>query len=54
LEDIIENVEAVTRDDILELANELFNPQQMALTLLGPAGNDIKKFEEFLISRTQS
>lgn len=54
LQDIIENVEAVTRDDILELANELFNPQQMALTLLGQAGNEKKKFEEMLVSETYS
>ena len=49
LQDIIENVEAVTRDDILELANELFNPEQMALTLLGQSVNDKKKFEDILV-----
>jgi predicted Zn-dependent peptidase len=48
LQKIIENVEAVTRDDILELANELFHPRQMALTLLGPVNNDKKEFEEIL------
>ena len=39
LGEIIRNVEAVTPQDILELANELFSPGQMALTLLGPANN---------------
>jgi len=48
LQKIIENVEAVTRDDILELANELFHPRQMALTLLGPVNNDKNEFEEIL------
>jgi len=48
LQKIIENVEAVTRDDILELANKLFHPRQMALTLLGPVNNDKKEFEEIL------
>jgi len=48
LKKIIEKVEAVTRDDILELANHLFHPRQMALTLLGPVNNDKKEFEEIL------
>jgi predicted Zn-dependent peptidase len=48
LETIIENIEAVTADDILHAANELFSRDQMALTLLGPAEDDQKAFEELL------
>ena len=48
LQEIIEKVEAVTREDILELANELFDPRQMALTLLGPVDGDKKEFEAIL------
>jgi predicted Zn-dependent peptidase len=48
LQDIIEKVEAITRQDILELANDLFDPHQMALTLLGPADDDKKDFEAIL------
>jgi predicted Zn-dependent peptidase len=36
LEEIIEKIEAVTADDILELADELINPAKMTYTLLGP------------------
>jgi predicted Zn-dependent peptidase len=48
LQEIIDNVESVTQEDILELANDLFHPRQMALTLLGPAGSDKEEFEEVL------
>jgi len=54
LQKIIENVEAVTRDDILELANDLFHPRQMALTLLGPLNNDKNEFEEILFDTNRS
>jgi predicted Zn-dependent peptidase len=54
LQEIIEKVEAVTRDDILELANDLFHPRQMALTLLGPANSDKKYFEEILFNPNRS
>ncbi len=54
LQKIIEKVEAVTRDDILELANNLLDPRQMALTLLGPADNDKKEFEEILFNPNRS
>ena len=54
LQKIIENVEAVTRDDILELANNFFDPRQMALTLLGPVNNDRKEFEEILFKPTHA
>jgi predicted Zn-dependent peptidase len=54
LQEIIEKVEAVTRDDILELANDLFHSRQMALTLLGPVNNDTQEFEEILFDPTRS
>jgi predicted Zn-dependent peptidase len=54
LQEIIEKVEAVTQDDILELANDLFHPRQMALTLLGPAHGDKKDFEEILFDPTRN
>jgi predicted Zn-dependent peptidase len=36
LEEVISNVEAVTEDDIIELAESLFQSNRFALTLLGP------------------
>ena len=48
LEAIIEKVEAVTADEIRDLANELFNRNQMTLTSLGPLDADQKEFEEIL------
>jgi predicted Zn-dependent peptidase len=45
---IIEKIEAVSADEILDLANELFNRKQMTLTLLGPLDADQKEFEEIL------
>lgn len=54
LQEIVEKVEAVTREDILELANELFDPHQMALTLLGPAEGDKKEFEAILFDPSRS
>ncbi len=54
LQEIIEKVEAVTRDDILELANDLFHPQQMTLTLLGPAIGDKVDYEEILFDPSHS
>jgi len=54
LQEIIEKVEAVTQDDILELANDLFHPHLMALTLLGPVNGDKKDFEEILFDPSRS
>jgi len=51
LQEIIDKVEVVTQDDILELANDLFHPHLMALTLLGPVNSDKKDFEEILFDR---
>ncbi len=50
LGEIIRNVEAVTPQDILELANELLSPGQMALTLLGPASDGQADLAEILAS----
>ncbi len=43
----LDQIEAVTADDILALANDLFQPEQLTLALLGPV-NDKKAFEEML------
>jgi predicted Zn-dependent peptidase len=48
LQDIIEKIEAVAAEEIQNLANELFNRNQMTLTLLGPVTADKKEFEEIL------
>jgi predicted Zn-dependent peptidase len=48
LQTIIEKIEAVTSDEILNLANELFNRNEMTLTLLGPMDAEKKEFEELL------
>jgi len=48
LQSIIEKVEAVTAEEIRDLANELFNRKQMTLTLLGPLDADKKEFEKIL------
>ncbi len=49
LETIIEKIEAVTADDIQQLACQLFDVDHMALTLLGPADTDKKEFEKMLL-----
>ncbi len=51
LQEIIAKVEAVNREDILELANDLFQPRRMALTLLGPVNSNKEDFEEVLFNR---
>jgi predicted Zn-dependent peptidase len=48
LEEIIEKIEAVTADDILELADELINPDKMTYTMLGPVDDQRKKIESIL------
>ena len=54
LQKIIAKVEAVTREDILALANDLFHPRQMALTLLGPVNNDKEEIEAILFDPKRS
>jgi len=52
LQTVIEKIEAVTADELLELANDLINAYQMTLTLLGPVNSDRKEFEEILYKWT--
>jgi predicted Zn-dependent peptidase len=39
VDEIMEEIEAVTTADVQELAQELFQPETMALTLLGNLGS---------------
>ncbi len=48
LAEIIEKIEAVTVDDILELADELIDPAKMTYTLLGPVENEKDALEKIL------
>jgi predicted Zn-dependent peptidase len=41
LSDVIKQVESVCVDEIQDLARQLFEPEQMALTLLGPVEADM-------------
>jgi predicted Zn-dependent peptidase len=50
LEEIIEKIEAVTADDILELADELINPAKMTYTLLGPVDSEKEALEDIFFS----
>jgi predicted Zn-dependent peptidase len=47
LQDIVDKIEAVTEDDILHLAEGLFQKNRFALTVLGPVA-DTKPFDEIL------
>ena len=48
LEEIANNIESVTQDDILHLAESLFQKSRFALTLLGPVADE-KIYDEILI-----
>jgi predicted Zn-dependent peptidase len=48
LEKILDNIEAVTAENLLKTANELFKSDQMVLTLLGPVKDDQQAFEDLL------
>jgi len=50
LHTVIEHIESVTREDIQQLAQELFRKDQMMLTLLGPAATPKDAFENCLYS----
>jgi predicted Zn-dependent peptidase len=50
LETVIQRIESVGREDLLQLAAELFRPDQMVLTLLGPVETAKASFEECLNS----
>jgi len=47
LQEVLEEIEKVTEDQIINLANELFQKNQMVLTILGPL-NKKKIFEKLL------
>jgi len=47
MEEVVNNVEAVTEDNILELAESLFQSNRFALTLLGPV-TDKRAFDDIL------
>jgi predicted Zn-dependent peptidase len=48
LREIVEKLEAVTADELLELADELIDPDKMTYTLLGPVDGHQKELEEIL------
>jgi predicted Zn-dependent peptidase len=48
LQSVVEKIESVSTGDILEMAKSLFQPPQIALTLLGPI-RDQKVFEDILM-----
>jgi predicted Zn-dependent peptidase len=50
LETVIERIESVRPEDLLQLASDLFRPDQMGLTLLGPVETDPAVFAECLNS----
>jgi predicted Zn-dependent peptidase len=50
LETVIQRIESVGQEDLLQLANDLFRPDRMVLTLLGPVETDKASFEDCLDS----
>ncbi len=50
LETVIQNIESVGREDLLQLAEDMFRPDRMVLTLLGPVETDAAAFEDCLKS----
>ncbi|MEI6532904.1 MAG: pitrilysin family protein [Candidatus Roizmanbacteria bacterium] len=47
-EDIIGEVEKVTKDDIVQLAREFFIPEKLNIALIGPFETDVIKTEEII------
>lgn len=47
LQEVVDNIESVTADEIFDLAESLFQTKQLALTILGPV-SDKKSFENIL------
>ena len=41
-EEICQRIRAVSRDDVIQLADSLFHPEEMTLTLLGDFADDFK------------
>jgi predicted Zn-dependent peptidase len=52
LEDVIREIESITREDLLQLADDLFHPERMVLTLLGPVETSKEAFENRLHSHS--
>jgi predicted Zn-dependent peptidase len=50
LETVIERIESTAGEELMQLANELFRGEQMALTLLGPIDSPREAFEGCLTS----
>ncbi len=50
LQDVIQKIEAITPQEIQDLANHLFDRSQMTLTLLGPLDSEKEAFEQILYS----
>ncbi len=48
LQDVIQKIEAITPQEIQDLANHLFDRSQMTLTLLGPLDSEKEAFEDIL------
>ncbi len=48
LQDVIRKIEAITPQEIQDLANHLFDRSQMTLTLLGPLDSEKEAFEDIL------
>ncbi|MEZ7890382.1 MAG: pitrilysin family protein [Candidatus Wallbacteria bacterium] len=46
IDEVLEKINAVTENDIMELSRKLFNPKNMALSIIGPAGDKDKKLHE--------
>ncbi len=47
LQEVVDNIESVTKDEIIDLAKSLFQTKELALTILGPV-TDKKSFENLL------
>jgi len=46
IDEVLEKINAVSEDDILNLSKQLFNVKNMALSIIGPAGDKEKKLQE--------
>ncbi|HEX2911137.1 MAG TPA: pitrilysin family protein [Chloroflexia bacterium] len=48
VEEVVERIEAVTTDQILELSQELFRPENLRLSVVGPYKNEEDRFMKLL------
>lgn len=46
IDEVLHNIEAVTVDDVLEIAERLFDVKKLALSLIGPAGQKDRKLKK--------